>query len=164
MEGAGKAGCSMHPQPRVQNKNSTRASHYRFTGVTRPSLRNGFTAYIVLSPANGFFATVALRVFAQDLTPAPRCQDHTFSPYASSVARLATPSVHRIPSRVDDVAQRPSIGKGRHHEFGFSERVFLSSGPGNPEQLNRLMKSAFVRPRFGGRSCPARRAARPKLH
>jgi hypothetical protein len=25
----------------------------------RPSLRNGFTAYIVLSPVNGFVATVA---------------------------------------------------------------------------------------------------------
>ena len=28
-------------------------------GASRPSLRSGFTAYFVLSPVNGFFATVA---------------------------------------------------------------------------------------------------------
>jgi hypothetical protein len=30
-------------------------SHHRFTGYTRPSLRNGFTAYNVLSPVTGLF-------------------------------------------------------------------------------------------------------------
>jgi hypothetical protein len=29
------------------------------TGATRHSLRNGFTAYIVISPENGSFASVA---------------------------------------------------------------------------------------------------------
>jgi hypothetical protein len=32
-----------------------RVSHHRFTGSNRPSLRNGFTAYLVLSPVIGLF-------------------------------------------------------------------------------------------------------------
>jgi len=45
-EGAGKAGCPMHPQPRVQSVESTRVSHHRSTGATRPSLRNGFNGFL----------------------------------------------------------------------------------------------------------------------
>src|SRR3954447_16543378 len=41
-EGAGKAGCPPHPQPRVQNKKAHERSHHRFAEFTRPSLRNGF--------------------------------------------------------------------------------------------------------------------------
>src|SRR5437868_6352169 len=48
----------------------------------RPSLRNGFTVYIALSPVNGFLATVALQITPQDLTPASGRQDHTILPYA----------------------------------------------------------------------------------
>src|SRR5947209_20629361 len=33
--------------------------HTGSAGASRPSLRNGFTAYFVLSPVNGSFATVA---------------------------------------------------------------------------------------------------------
>jgi len=58
-EGAGNTGRSMHPQPRVQNQNSTRASHHGHTGITRHSPRNGFNVYSVLSPVTGSFATVA---------------------------------------------------------------------------------------------------------
>jgi hypothetical protein len=32
---------------------NTRVSHHRFTGITRPSLRDGFTAYFALSPVTG---------------------------------------------------------------------------------------------------------------
>jgi hypothetical protein len=54
-------------------------------------------AYNELSPVNGSFATVALRVFSQDLTPAPRCQDHTSSPYASALCVSQRVGVHRFP-------------------------------------------------------------------
>src|SRR2546423_11696260 len=40
----------------LRKQNCTRA--YRAAGAFRPSLRNGFTAYFVLSPVNGSFATV----------------------------------------------------------------------------------------------------------
>src|ERR671919_572596 len=35
--------------------------HTGTAGASRPSLRNGFTAYFELSPVNGFLATVAPR-------------------------------------------------------------------------------------------------------
>ena len=78
----------------------TRTRAYRFSGNIRPSLRSGFTAYIVLSPVNGSFATVAAQELnLQDLTPAPRRQDHTTSPYASCHTRqprnLASTASHR---------------------------------------------------------------------
>ena len=41
----------------LRKQNCTRA--YRAAGTLRPSLRNGFTAYFVLFPVNGSFATVA---------------------------------------------------------------------------------------------------------
>src|SRR6267143_2992512 len=40
----------------LRKQKCTRA--YRAAGAFRPSLRNGFTAYSVLSPVNGSFATV----------------------------------------------------------------------------------------------------------
>src|SRR5436189_5810006 len=58
-EGAGNAGCPMHPQPRMQNKTSIRASHHGHTGTTRHSPRNGFTAYFALSSVTTLFDTVA---------------------------------------------------------------------------------------------------------
>ena len=48
------------------NKNCTRA--YRAAGTLRPSLRNGFTAYFVLFPENGSFASVVPKDFP------PTCQ------------------------------------------------------------------------------------------
>jgi hypothetical protein len=65
IEGAGKAGCSLHPQPRVQNKKAHERSYYRFTGFTRPSLRDGFNGFLrdlpgdraLLSPSSaGYFS------------------------------------------------------------------------------------------------------------
>ena len=49
-EGAGNAGCALHPRSRVRlaQKSCTRA--YRAAENIRHSLRSGFTAYIVLSP------------------------------------------------------------------------------------------------------------------
>src|SRR5205085_10461478 len=40
-EGAGKAGCPLHPQPRTQTK-SARASSPQVRRTVRPSPRNGF--------------------------------------------------------------------------------------------------------------------------
>jgi hypothetical protein len=101
----------------------------------------------VLSPANGSFATVALRVFSQDLTPAPRCQDHTTSPSASGAFVRSAISVHRILSRVDDVAQRPSFGTGwlliwPDLRFGKTE-IFLQKGLDRANQLDLPQQIRF---------------------
>src|ERR671933_2116292 len=81
-EGAGKTGCAPHPRSRVRLRIAKAAhEHTGSAGASRPSLRNGFTAYFDLSPENGSFASVApenLSLLA-DLTPAPRRQDQTTS-------------------------------------------------------------------------------------
>src|SRR6478609_421822 len=82
------------------NKNCTRA--YRAAGTLRPSLRNGFTAYFVLSPENGSFASVVGGILPANVMPAPRHQNHTTSPYASSAYVLRASRVHRISPRVRD--------------------------------------------------------------
>jgi hypothetical protein len=46
----------------------------------------------------------------RNLTPAPRRQDHTTSPYASCAFVLRAIRVHRIPSRVRDDRETPSLG------------------------------------------------------
>jgi hypothetical protein len=82
----------------LRKQNCTRA--YRAAATLRPSLRNGFTAYFVLFPENGSFASVARekRSPLPDLTPAPRRPNHTTSPYASrtlACARFASIASHR---------------------------------------------------------------------
>src|SRR5260221_11273554 len=57
-EGAGNAGCALHPRSRVQCAREVRTRAYRAAESIRHSLRNGFTAYSVLSPVIGFLATI----------------------------------------------------------------------------------------------------------
>ncbi|MEH2546219.1 hypothetical protein V1283_002864 [Bradyrhizobium sp. AZCC 2262] len=90
----------------AHSKRCTRA--YRYSGASRPSLRNGFTAYFVLFPENGCFASVAGETDPANLTPAPRRPNHTTSPYASGAHVCRAISVHRISPRVRDVRERPS--------------------------------------------------------
>ena len=73
--------------PAVSCANCARKCAHEHTGeaeAIRLSLRDGFTAYFVLSPVTGFLATVivAKRILPQNLTPAPGRQDHTTSPSA----------------------------------------------------------------------------------
>ena len=128
-EGAGNAGCTLHPRSRAQRSGRLRARAYRAAEAIRHSLRNGFTAYNALSPVIGFLATVASQIIPQGLTPAPRRQDHTSSPYASGTVVTGTIRVHRNPPHVRDVADAPLVGTGWQEmcpdlPFGKSE-IFL---------------------------------------
>jgi hypothetical protein len=95
-EGVGNAGCPWHPRPRVHfvvvERTRVTTSTPESPGVPA---RNGFTAYFELSPATGSFATVTCGLdvasapgradtTSATLTPAPRRQDHTTSPYATT--------------------------------------------------------------------------------
>ena len=95
-EGVGNAGCPLHPRPRVHLVlvERTRATTSTPESPGVPA-RNGFTAYFELSPATGSFATVTCGLdvasapgradtTSATLTPAPRRQDHTTSPYATT--------------------------------------------------------------------------------
>ena len=108
-EGAGNAGCPLHPQPRVH---CVLVERTRVTTSTPES--PGIPRAMVLrfpscSPRrSGSFATVTGGIASTDLTPASRCQDHTTSPSASAPFVRERVRVHRIPPRAGDVAQRPS--------------------------------------------------------
>src|SRR5882724_2889339 len=73
------------------------------------------TVSFVISPVIGFLATVAPRITPQDLTPAPRRQDHTTSPsaFAPLVCSASASTASRLASVT--IANRPSVrrdGKG----------------------------------------------------
>jgi hypothetical protein len=106
----------VHAAPAVSCAIAHRKRAHEHTGTggaSRPSLRSGFTAYNVISPVNGSFATVTAWTPPRDLTPAPRRQDHTTSPYASCALVCCAIGVHRIPPRVRDVRTPLSSGETR---------------------------------------------------
>src|ERR1700736_839527 len=70
------------------------------------------TVSFVLSPVTGLFCHRHQRKLPlANLTPASGRQDHTTSPSAPVAIRLWRIRVHRIPCRVDDVGQRPSVAR-----------------------------------------------------
>jgi len=94
---------------------STRVSHREVTGKS-PGIpaRDGFNGFLRALPGDrALLPPSPRRIFPRNLTPASGRQDHTTSPSASSAVRQERIRVHRIPPRVDDVAQRPSFGTGR---------------------------------------------------
>jgi len=97
IEGAGKAGCPLHPQPRVRNNKAHERSHHRFTGFTRPSLRNGFNGFLRALPGDRALLPPSLADYSANLTPASGRQDHTTSPSAPTPLVLRRYRVHCIP-------------------------------------------------------------------
>src|ERR1700730_2429375 len=67
VEGAGKAGCALHPRSRVQNADRRRTRAYRFSGGNPAFPARRFTAYFALSPATGSFATVIRGMIFREL-------------------------------------------------------------------------------------------------
>jgi hypothetical protein len=114
-EGAGNAGCALHPRPPVQQE-STGVSNQGYTATTGIPCTMVLTVSFVLFPVTGLFchrhSQDAQRVFA-NLAPASGRQNHTTSPSACSVIRLMTCRVHRIPLPTSvTIASRPSYGCG----------------------------------------------------
>jgi hypothetical protein len=101
-EGAGNAGCTLHPRSRAQRGSGLRARAYRAAEAIRHSLRSGFTAYNVISPVSrSSLATVAPeKLVSPELDASIGRQDHTTSPYALAPFVIGTASVHRVPSHV----------------------------------------------------------------
>jgi hypothetical protein len=92
-------------------------SHHRLGLITRPSLRNGVTAYSALSPETGLSCPRRRAIISRDLTSASGGQDHTPSPsvLARSSARQArcdpTRPSHPAPNVRDD-REAPSCERG----------------------------------------------------
>jgi hypothetical protein len=130
-EGAGKAGRRLHPWVPCNKKHGGRT-----TGSTGSS---GFPCAMVyglfraLPGDRAFLPPSPLRsLLLKSLMPASGHQDHTTSPSASGALVFGTVSVHRIPLRVRDVAQRPSVGRdggGYRGDLGKSRSgIFLRKG------------------------------------
>ena len=108
-EGAGNAGRSMRPQPRVQQK-STRVSHHGHTGSPGIPRAMVLTVSFVLSPVIGLSCHRRLRFVSANLTPASRRQDHTTSPSARCSVRQRCPASTAFRPAALTIACRPSSG------------------------------------------------------
>ena len=92
--------------------------HYRSTGFTRPSLRNGFNGLLRALPGDRAFLPPSSTDNSANLTPASGRQDHTTSPSASAsfvraLLRAWCCRVHCIPCPTSvTIAIRPSFGTG----------------------------------------------------
>jgi hypothetical protein len=95
----------MHPQPRVQIKQSTRASSPQVHRISPAFPAQWFTAYSALSPVTGLFChRHRSEDLPRNLTPASGRQDHTISPSAcaSLVSRCCPRPLHPAPNVRDD--------------------------------------------------------------
>ena len=110
IEGAGKTGCALHPRSRVQS-----AQKETHTSIQVQRRHPAFPAqwlYGLLRALPGERLSChrhQQKLASTDLTPAPRRQDHTTSPYASCAFVLRALRVHRISPHVRDDRDPPLI-------------------------------------------------------
>ena len=111
-EGAGKTGCALHPRSRVQLRTQKRTRAYRFSGSIPAFPAQWLYGLLRALPGERLFChRHPLRsLLPRNLTPAPRRQDHTTSPYASRALVLRALRVHRISPHVRDDREPPLIG------------------------------------------------------
>src|SRR5258707_10591877 len=103
----------MHPQPRMQMKKAYEHSHHGHAGNHPAFPAQWFYGLLRALPGDHACLTPSPALLIADLTPALGRQNDTTWPSASARFVKRTARVHRIPPRVDDVAQRPSFGTGR---------------------------------------------------
>jgi hypothetical protein len=111
-EGAGKTGCALHPRSRVQIAHRKCAHEHTGSAESiRPSLRNGFTAYNVLSPATGFVATVADGYLRQLDASIGASEPHAFAVRISRARQSQHPRPPHPTARFVTIASRPLSGE-----------------------------------------------------
>jgi hypothetical protein len=106
-EGAGNAGCALHPRSRVQGCTKKSAHEHTGTdGAIRHSLRNGLTAYAALSPAtnsschrrcrlDGLIGSGRIDVATDSLAPATGVGTTRFCRTRSAFAKASTDKARR---------------------------------------------------------------------
>src|SRR6266436_6170887 len=87
-------------------------SHHGHTGNHPAFPAQWFHGLLRALPGDQALLPPSPALLLADLTPTLGRQNHTTSPSASARFVKRTARVHRIPPRVDDVAQRPSLGTG----------------------------------------------------
>jgi hypothetical protein len=108
-EGAGKAGCALHPRSRVQLLLGKRHTSIQVQRRHPAFPARWVTAYPALSRVTGLSCHPHPRkvLLPANLTPASGCQDHTASPYATATLVIRRHRVHRIPPHVRDDREPP---------------------------------------------------------
>ena len=81
-EGAGNAGCALHPRSRVQKHKEMRTRAYRFSGGNPAFPAQWFYGFLRALPGDRAFLPPSLADRSTSLTPASGRQDHTTSPSA----------------------------------------------------------------------------------
>src|SRR4030088_1958420 len=114
-EGAGKTGRRLAPA--VSCANAQKENAHEHTGVaetSRPSLRNGFTALLRALPGERLSCHRRPRevLLLTNLTPAPRRQDHTASPSASTAFVSQTRVIDKLTAD-EFVYTNPNVAGGR---------------------------------------------------
>ena len=109
-EGAGKTGCLLHPRSRVRFAQTKLHTSIQGSGSIPAFPAQWLYGLLRALPGERLSCHRRLEKlrFSQDLTPAPRRQDHTTSPYARAAHVSRSSRVHRISPRVRDDGQRPS--------------------------------------------------------
>src|ERR1700722_16783015 len=142
-EGAGKAGCPLHPQPRVQSVESTRVRHHRSTGTPGLPCAMVLTVSFALSPVIGLFCHRHLADTSAKLDASVEASGpHDFA------VRKPTPSSEALPASTASrpafmtIASRPSVGRdGERYAGDLGQRdtkIFLQGGTGACPQFNQM--------------------------
>src|SRR6266567_7496861 len=96
-----------------RKKKAHERSHHGHTGNHPAFPAQWFYGLLRALPGDQACLTPSPALLLADLTPASGRQNHTTSPSAAARFVKRTARVHRIPPRVDDVAQRPSERRDR---------------------------------------------------
>src|SRR3981189_129344 len=90
-EGAGKAGCALHPRSRVQTCTKKRTRAYRFSGEHPAFPAQWFYGLLRALPGEpGSFATITSQINSAKLDASVGRQDHTTSPSAKTTFVFVT--------------------------------------------------------------------------
>src|SRR5438552_14936094 len=120
LENRGRRECRMRAAPAVSCAKVRKNGAHEHTGsaeAVRHPLRNGVTAYFVLSPVERACCHRHLRKHPTGLAPASRRQDHTTSPYALAFSSGtknvpdAKASIASLAQRVVTIMLPPSCGR-----------------------------------------------------
>src|SRR5256885_8363369 len=132
-EGAGNAGCAMHPQPRMQNKKAYEHSHHGHTEDTRHSPRNGFNGFLRALPGDRALLPPSSSGSLRQLDASVGASEpHDFAVRLTCCSSKAPSASTASRPAFVTIASRPSMGRdGATNEvicFGEERKYFRKEG------------------------------------
>ena len=133
-EGAGKTGCALHPRSRVQLRKENAHTSIQVSGNTPAFPAQWLYGLLRALPGERLFChRRRARSLLANLTPAPRRQDHTTSPYASRHPRQSWHPRPPHPVRTFVTMADAPLRRDRMAKFSFDlpdglSGIFLRAG------------------------------------